>query len=566
MFALSTSNLSAQPKPLSAHEQLIRADASKRSDFRGFVATLDAVEKRTDLSAAETNLHRYLRAWQLGYAGEYVTSIDLFNQVLRDSQDPTLSFRALASIVNVMIIARQYQEAFAKLAAMLELLPKVTDPEVRAQGLLTAALMHNNVGQYAIGLQYADQLLSEDGVGNLVCAAHQLKIEALFAQRLIKANAEVIDLALRVCAEAKDPVFGNFIRVARARLLLAEGEIKPAVDLLDERYSEIQATGYARLTSEVDSLLAQAYWQRGDLVSTERYATLAISKGIQKEFTGPLVQAHRLLYDVAKKRGDSAEALRHHEKYAQADKGYLDIVSAQQLAYQMVRQQTFANELKIESLNQKNQVLSLKQDLTDKAVTNARLSITLLLTVLASIAFWTWKIHRSRQHFRRLAEQDALTGVYTRRRFFELAEAALESASKSQRELAVLMLDLDQFKVINDRYGHGAGDAVLKGAANACRDTLDQSGLFGRLGGEEFGLLLTDCGQQRALEVAEKLRAAIAQHSIFSVGVEIRVTVSIGVTSSARSGFKLRQLLANADAALYFAKYSGRDRVEAFAT
>ena len=119
------------------------------------------------------------------------------------------------------------------------------------------------------------------------------------------------------------------------------------------------------------------------------------------------------------------------------------------------------------------------------------------------VAFLAARIYRSRQHFRALAEQDALTSVYARRRFLELAESMLENARKQGREVCLLMIDLDQFKQINDVHCHTAGDAVLAATISAARALLSSetnmpSGILGRLGGEEFALLIPTSAKKPA--------------------------------------------------------------------
>lgn len=549
----------------SIDERLAQADTIKRADYPQFKSLLDQVEADTALTPKQRNFANYLRAWQLGYEAKYQPAIELFNTVLRDSQDATLKFRARASIVNVMTIAKQYEGAFSNLSKMLELLPHVTDRDVRSQGLMTAAQMHNAVGQYDIGIQYADQLLSEGPTERAKCPVYQMKTEAMLRRQQISADSPLLETALATCENANDRVFGNLIRSEIIRFHLEHGNPGAAIALGLAHYEEVQRTGYAVLRSMLDSLLAQAYQAQGDTAEAARYAKGAIEKAVPNEITETLVSAHRVLYEIAKQRGDSVAALAHHEKYAVADKGYLDQATAQRLAYEMVKQQAFASALKIESLNQKNQLLSLEQVLSDKTLANARLWIALLLTFLASVAVVTYRIHRSQQRFRLLAERDALTHAYTRRRFIELAEAALESAQKNRVQACLLMLDLDEFKSVNDVHGHAAGDEVLKTTAAACLSEMPRGAILGRLGGEEFAALLPGSDARGAHTIAEAMRRAVSQSNTRVGDTAIRISASIGLASALHSGYALRTLMIDADAALYRAKHAGRDRVEAYA-
>jgi diguanylate cyclase (GGDEF)-like protein/PAS domain S-box-containing protein len=162
-----------------------------------------------------------------------------------------------------------------------------------------------------------------------------------------------------------------------------------------------------------------------------------------------------------------------------------------------------------------------------------------------------------------LAIIDDLTQVFNRRHFFYLAENALKLAVRYQRPLSIIMLDLDHFKEINDRYGHGAGDVVLQGFAKNAERTLRESDTFARFGGEEFIVLLPETSLDEALVVAERLRAEIANMPIVTNFGEIPLTISLGISSSTlvNPPLSLEKLVDRADRALYQAKHSGRNRV-----
>jgi diguanylate cyclase (GGDEF)-like protein len=167
----------------------------------------------------------------------------------------------------------------------------------------------------------------------------------------------------------------------------------------------------------------------------------------------------------------------------------------------------------------------------------------------------------SRRRSERLATIDPLTGVLNRRCFFELAGPVLWRSIRTGQQLALLLLDLDHFKSVNDTYGHATGDAVLKALAECCDPHLQQYDLIARLGGEEFVVLLSDVTDEQAQDRAEQLRLAIAALAIATDGaVRVRPTVSIGVVTSTSEPTTLDGLLEVADRAMYAAKHGGRDR------
>jgi diguanylate cyclase (GGDEF)-like protein len=160
-----------------------------------------------------------------------------------------------------------------------------------------------------------------------------------------------------------------------------------------------------------------------------------------------------------------------------------------------------------------------------------------------------------------LARTDALTGIRNRRAFFELGEFALSQALRYGHPCSVLMLDLDRFKTINDTWGHAAGDRVLQATADVITATVRAADIAGRLGGEEFAILLPETPGADAAILAERLRQRMRETVVGYQGATITFTSSFGVAESRGESKSLDELINQADAALYQAKAEGRDRV-----
>jgi diguanylate cyclase (GGDEF)-like protein len=161
---------------------------------------------------------------------------------------------------------------------------------------------------------------------------------------------------------------------------------------------------------------------------------------------------------------------------------------------------------------------------------------------------------------RRQATSDELTGLYNRRGFEDAAEREIRNAQRQRRSLAVVVADLDNFKAINDRHGHTAGDRALKHFAGRLGGLLRRGDLIGRIGGEEFAALLVDTRAQDAVEVVERIRRDIAAMPVEGAA-RIEMTASFGVTGLRPGDISLAALFSRADRALYRSKLDGRDRV-----
>ncbi|HDS1060596.1 diguanylate cyclase [Pseudomonas putida] len=181
---------------------------------------------------------------------------------------------------------------------------------------------------------------------------------------------------------------------------------------------------------------------------------------------------------------------------------------------------------------------------------------------LSSALTTAWRLKHEMQRAHRLAMvascTDELTGLNNRRAFFDNASAQHVQCRDAGTFMAVLMLDVDHFKQINDTFGHAAGDQVLQRIGAAISASLRDNDIAGRLGGEEFAILLPNTPPDTAIEVAERLRALIAK---LRVNDEHPVTASIGLAFAKAPATELGALLSSADSAMYLSKVSGRNRV-----
>ena len=187
------------------------------------------------------------------------------------------------------------------------------------------------------------------------------------------------------------------------------------------------------------------------------------------------------------------------------------------------------------------------------------------LPVVASFGFLLMCTERSQRELARAAGTDYLTGAFNRRAIEEHGARAIAAARRHGMPLATLVVDIDHFKRINDQLGHAAGDQALVQVVQRIRDLLRAEDVFGRLGGEEFIVLMPATDNESALTAAERIRQNFATETLHLDGSEHRITLSIGVAALAPADQKFSQLLQRADRAMYAAKNAGRDLVMAAA-
>ena len=190
------------------------------------------------------------------------------------------------------------------------------------------------------------------------------------------------------------------------------------------------------------------------------------------------------------------------------------------------------------------------------------LAIVLAALFVALLSSLAWRQWRKSRHLRDLTLLDPLTGIANRPGIEREAARALDASARNGTPLSLLMLDLDHFKSINDRYGHAAGDKVLRATAAVWQAQLRGRDPLGRIGGEEFVVVCPDTTLEQALLVAGRLREAAHGLRFDDIDPALAVSVSIGAAQARKSGDSCDALIDRADAALYRAKQQGRDRVE----
>lgn len=548
--------------PAAFGERLAQADALRSADPAAFEALLAELTGRVhEASPAQRELLAYLKAYRLGYTGRFDLAIEAGTELFERSSDPAIKVRAGGLVVSSRAVTREFVEGLVFLDKVLALVDAVDDPEVRHHAWAAAGVIHNQVGQYAQAVHYVDMLQADGVEGRNRCFTGVLRLESLGFLGALPEDAADFQSVIEYCLSQGEAMLANFGRLHLAGKLAADGQTALAVSLLESRLEEIEATGYPRLVGEVHARLARLKLSLGWREAASAHARRAIGQSSGIANTLLLVQAHEVLYEDARQRGDTATALDHYRRYAEAERAWLDQVKARELAYQMARHESLQKSQTIELLNRQNDVLRLEQQVARKTAEANRLLIGLMALLAASVAYWAYKVKRMQLSLRTMAQTDALTGVGNRHHFTRRAESRLEACQRSGTDVGLVMLDLDHFKAINDQYGHAAGDWALRQVADACAAACPADGLVGRLGGEEFALLVEGMELAAVVGLARECRKRIAAIDSRASGHAFAITASFGVAGSRTCGYDFDILLARADDALYRAKREGRDRV-----
>ncbi|MDE1895334.1 MAG: GGDEF domain-containing protein [Pseudomonadota bacterium] len=542
---------------------LAQADRFQLTDRANFATILSQLHReQSRLSPAQRWHLRYLDACLASLEGNLAKEEPILRDVIEHSGDAALATRATALLITGLAIGHHYEAAFKLANTLMVDLPQVKDSNAHAQALRAIVQMLDLAGEPDQALKYAQQLDPERASPENRCANYSYKINAISWSVTLSSNDPGLRRAIAVCLADKQDVYANTLRLSRADLLSDEGHPDQAIALLKRIEPSVLRSGFQPHISGLDISLAQAYVKLGKDGDARRSALAAVAASDPKSFTWPLQTAYELLYQIEKRAGDDRAALAYYEKYVRQEKAAMDDTKTRALAFQMVRQQVLDKKLKLEALDKKNRVLELRQELASKAQETSRLYIVLLSLVLVFIGLWTVRLKQSQLRFRRMARHDGLTGVFNRQHFLQESGRILQRLQQAGAGACLVVLDLDHFKRINDTYGHAAGDEALRRAVEVCRRELRTSDLLGRLGGEEFGILMPGCSTEQGVEIATRIRRALAG-ALLKLGPETAVVVSasLGLAHTTASSYTFQKLISHADAALYRAKHGGRNRL-----
>ncbi|HVI59965.1 MAG TPA: GGDEF domain-containing protein [Luteimonas sp.] len=543
---------------------LREADGLRTSSPARYRQILTELDGAADTASVEQREKlEFMHAYQSVMVGRFHDAISRFRTLHDSAKSLEVRYRSGAMLANAYAITREFREGLIMAEETIKLSGRIKDRDVRHHGLVASGILYNQVGEYELGRRYADRVLKDDANERNRCIAGNLLVESSLHLGKPFPDDDAIE-ALRQCDKIHDATLAGFSSIYLARKWYGEGRTKEAVDLLESRLPEAEATGYPRLIGEIQSLLAEMRLSLGNLPAARRHAEAAIALNSGMIDSLPLVVAYKTLFDITEREGDTAKALGLYKQYATAERGYREDVAAREMAYQIVRAQSFQQNKQIELLNKQNEVLQLQQRVGEQKAQSQRLLILLLVVLVGSVSYWAFKTKRVQMSLKRMAETDALTSICNRHHFTQQSSQTLAQAARAGEDVALLMFDLDHFKSINDRFGHDAGDWVLKKVSEHCRTFCRRVDHLGRIGGEEFAILLSGCDLRGATRVAEDCRVRIASIDTQPSGHRFLVTASFGVTASSLSGYDLAKLLSHADKALYRSKREGRNRVTTF--
>ena len=387
-----------------------------------------------------------------------------------------------------------------------------------------------------------DDAIYTFGVGQVLMAQSRWADAIAAFELAARANRQLGDA--NGVGYAEHHIAASLLKLGRPQEALAHAE--RAVELID-RQADPRESAFATITrAEALAALGRPAEAQADLDSAE-----------------PTVRQRGELPMMALWHGARADVMRQLGRWRDA---YQALAESRRIEGQLQRQQLSDQSARMRmqfNRARDTEELSALRQLNEQGQHLRRtqaVALVLFVIVLAGVVVVAVRKFRQARQLQRLASTDELTGLANRRALLAFADDALEQAQRSGTALAVLMIDIDHFKRINDSHGHATGDQVLRHVARVLGAGLRERDRLGRLGGEEFLAVLPGAALPQAQQVAERMRGAIDATPLIGPSGEVRFTVSIGV-AGAREAESATALIDRADAALYRAKNGGRNAV-----
>jgi diguanylate cyclase (GGDEF)-like protein len=545
--------------------RLVIADAQYRPDD---VLTLaDRIDAAAAVDGDDTMRAQIAHAragayLQLGRADEALRAADQEIAHARSSRLDDPMAQALLDRARILLKRADFEQACAAIADAQR---HVRSDQLAAEVAFSNGLLARAIGDATLALRsYQHAYARFHTVGDRTGEADS-QAGSGEALRSLKRPAEAVTALQQAIVAYQEVGDGEGQAIARNELALSQADLgHPDAALLINAEA---IRGFTQVHSPLKSVQAQV--DRAQLLVLLKRSSEALP--LIERARSTVLQADDLALQV-RFHSVAAQVLAALGRYQSAfEESVLEQRSQQQRTDQLVARQLAAQRGRLESevLSRENSLLRSEAEASQNALEQARraahlqgIAIVLgaLLILVGGYALWRQRVLL--QRIAQMADTDPLTGVSNRRQVFELGQRLMMRCQQDGRPYAMLLLDLDGFKQVNDRFGHAAGDAALRAVTQALRRHLRPGDHIGRYGGEEFAVILPGADGMEAKTVAERLRHAVAAVTPDWAPNAAPLTLSGGIAFAPAERSDFSQLLARADQALYRAKNAGRNRIE----
>ncbi|WP_395341620.1 diguanylate cyclase [Ningiella sp. W23] len=517
---------------------------------------------RDTLSGAQQDKYDIIQAYLIFMNGDIKGSINAFELLAENGNTQAERFNAYASLVSLYSGTQNWSAGFKTLDYLSENIAQIDSLEAEEQAHLAVINFYSQIDEADTLLEYIPPLLNVRYSLRFECLANMQLLGALIDIDASQLQLQAFSEAKARCDLAGEGFAALNIENQLATYYFKQGNPDRTLDILNANLDAITSSRYKPLIDESYMLLSQAYFEQGDFELASEFASLIVENKQEVSLLSVAdTVGYKVLQKIAEKRQNFEQALEYHKKYSDAKSRNITSDNAKMLAIQKARQDSEQKSNQIALLDAENSLLRTQAQLDQEAANNRLLVIVTMTMLLLFICFWIYKKRSNYLKFMEISRKDSLTGIANRHFFTSSAHESAQKCSSENIPMSLVLFDLDDFKQINDTHGHAVGDDALKKAVDASKLGCRTNDLIGRLGGEEFGIILEGCAMDKALLIAQACRKEIDRTNASSEQ-DYTLTASFGVASSEGCGYSFDKLFDAADKALYQAKLKGKNGVE----
>lgn len=495
------------------------------------------------------------------FTADYQSAQKSLEEVLPQITSTPERVKVLGYLATVRLILKQFPESMQAISDMLSQISSINDKDIQRNAYIRLASLYyqmslfEQVGVYA---EKALNLASDDAVTD-ICYSYLYIAASLMEAGKITRAISAFDETRNYCEANKLPLIATMATKGLGWTYLRDNQVKKAIAPLQQALDKYKEFGFELEIASTQSLLAQAYLEAGEWNNAGAAADEAIDNAAADDSS--LRGAWKVLAAVHARRGDFRGAFEAQQKEAEYSTRLIDETKAREMAYQAAKFNFEEQRREISLLNSERDGYLVRQETISREHSGSLMASTVLLGMCLFLSLFLAAGLSQRNRFMRLAQRDGLTGAFNRATGQEKGENALVRCMARGEDAAMILMDLDKFKSINDECGHATGDWALKKVVEVIRPELKGEHILCRFGGEEFMIVLPGCSGQEAAEIAEACRRAIANVDTHYSGNRFILNASFGVTSLDERDLSLDPMLRRADKSLYCAKHLGRNMV-----
>jgi len=523
----------------------------------------ELVSEQTELTSEQYSRLLVLQSVQHLYGGKFAAAIKVLKQA--ESLNPP---KKLLNSINLYQASaylglHEYQQALDVMSTNLSRIEEIEDTEIKISSYLRLVNLYLDLQAYGEMFRYAGLALTLSRGKSAKNECYSLLYLAV--AELKTSNLEMAESRFKnsrdFCQLNNLPVIVAMSKKGLGDVAIKQGNYVVAESYLLQALDEYRTFKFQIEINSTHSLLSETYLGLMQTEKAQEYADLVMALPDEPINLNYKKIATKVLAELASKRGEHALAYQYLSQHQNITSTLLDDIKAKANAYQMAKFENGEKSREINMLNHERELYTAREQMRALKRNNDRMGLLIVGGSFVLLAMFAIAITGQKRKYKKLAQNDPLTGILNRSTAQNMAENRYIKDTFKSLEFSVIMFDVDHFKRINDSFGHGTGDWVLKHVCETILINCRSSDIFTRFGGEEFVLFLPGTDAETAQKIAEQHRLAIEAMDTRYSGRDFTLSASFGVTSSSSDDLSLDPLLHRADIAMNYSKGNGLNRV-----